>query len=317
MKKLRVVFMGTPEFATTILEAIVKSNHDVVGVVTVADKPAGRGQQLRESSVKQFAVAQNIPVLQPEKLKDENFLSELSAFNADIFVVVAFRMLPEVVWKMPALGTFNLHASLLPKYRGAAPINWALINGEKETGVTTFFINENIDTGSILAQEKIGISETMNAGELHDALMHLGAKLTVKTLGEIAEGTIHSIPQDEQLAAQLPHAPKIFKQDCKINWSDSAQVIHNKIRGLSPYPAAWCELKNTNKNQVFSFKIFDTKIIDEQPDSPALKKHNEGILFPCNDFYIAVSELQPEGKRRMTFKEFLAGNNLSDWEIIL
>lgn len=317
MKKLRIVFMGTPEFAATILDAIHKSEHDVVGVVTVADKPAGRGQQLRESAVKQYAVAQNLPILQPEKLKDEQFLLDLKAFEADIFVVVAFRMLPEVVWKMPSMGTFNLHASLLPKYRGAAPINWALMNGETETGVTTFFINENIDTGSVLAQEKVAISENMNAGELHDTLMHLGATLTVKTLNEIAKSEAKAIPQDEVLAAQLPHAPKIFKQDCKINWNDTAQSIHNKIRGLSPYPAAWCELRNVTKNQVLSFKIFDSKIHNETADSNALKKHNDGILFPCKDGYVCVAELQPEGKRRMTFKEFLAGNNLNDWEIIL
>lgn len=313
-KKLRIVFMGTPEFAVTILDAILKSNHELVGVVTVADKPAGRGQQIKESPVKVFAKANNLPVLQPEKLKDEQFLAELKALNADIFVVVAFRMLPEIVWAMPPKGTFNLHASLLPKYRGAAPINWALMNGEIETGVTTFFINQIIDTGSILAQEKIAISENMTAGELHDSLMNLGAKLTVETLNKIVLEEIFAIPQDEELAKQLPHAPKIFKADCEIQWNHSASVIHNKIRGLSPYPAAWCTLlKNGEK---VTFKLFTAKITNEVPVSKELKKGSEGILFPCDDYYITISELQPEGKRRMNYKEFLAGNNLSDYQIL-
>jgi methionyl-tRNA formyltransferase len=311
--KLRIVFMGTPEFAVSILDAIVKSNHDVVGVVTVADKPAGRGQQLRESAVKIFAIDHDLPILQPEKLRDEQFLSDLKAFNADIFVVVAFRMLPEIVWAMPPKGTFNLHASLLPKYRGAAPINWAIMNGETETGVTTFFINQIIDTGSILAQEKISITENMTAGELHDQLMNLGAKLTVETLDKIESNSIQAIPQDEELAKNLPHAPKIFKADCEIQWNQDATIIHNKIRGLSPYPAAWCSLmKNGEK---VTFKLFSSKATTEVSDSKSLKKGADGILFPCNDFYISISELQPEGKRRMNFKEFLAGNDLSSYSI--
>lgn len=311
--KLRIVFMGTPEFAVTILDAILKSDHEVVGVVTVADKPAGRGQQIKESPVKVYSKANNLPVLQPLKLKDEQFLTELRAMKADIFVVVAFRMLPEIVWKMPPKGTFNLHASLLPKYRGAAPINWALINGETETGVTTFFINQIIDTGSVLAQEKVAITENMTAGELHDTLMQLGAQLTVETLNKIANTEVHAIPQDEELAKQLPHAPKIFKSDCEIQWNNDAIIIHNKIRGLSPYPAGWCYLmKNEEK---VSFKLFTSKITNEVPDSRELKKGLEGILFPCNDYYISISELQPEGKRRMNYKEFLAGNDLSDYKI--
>jgi methionyl-tRNA formyltransferase len=311
--KLRIVFMGTPEFAVSILDAIVKSNHDVVGVVTVADKPAGRGQQLRESAVKIFAIDHDLPILQPEKLKNEQFLSDLKAFNADIFVVVAFRMLPEIVWAMPPKGTFNLHASLLPKYRGAAPINWAIMNGEIETGVTTFFINQIIDTGSILAQEKISITENMTAGELHDQLMNLGAKLTVETLDKIESNSIQAIPQDEELAKNLPHAPKIFKADCEIMWNQNAAKIHNKIRGLSPYPAAWCSLmKNGEK---VNFKLFTSKVTTEVADSKQIKKGSDGILFPCNDFYISISEIQPEGKRRMSYKEFLAGNDLSSYSI--
>lgn len=307
--------MGTPDFAVTILDAIVQSDHEVVGVVTVADKPAGRGQQLRESAVKIYSKDKGFPILQPEKLKDESFHADLRALNADIFVVVAFRMLPEIIWAMPPKGTINLHASLLPKYRGAAPINWAIINGEKETGVTTFFINQVIDTGSVLEQKKIAISENMNAGELHDSLMSLGAKLTVKTLNDIINNTIQAIPQDENLAKELPHAPKIFKQDCKIDWNESAQAIHNKIRGLSPYPAAWCNLKNDKKNEVISFKLFTSKFIDEIPSTDALVKHSDGILFPCKDRFVCISELQPEGKRRMNFKEFLAGNSLEDLRI--
>jgi methionyl-tRNA formyltransferase len=314
-KGLRIVFMGTPEFAVSILDAIVKSQHEVVGVVTVADKPAGRGQQLKESAVKIYAKTQNLPILQPEKLKDENFLSDLEVLNADIFVVVAFRMLPEVVWAMPPKGTFNLHASLLPKYRGAAPINWAILNGETETGVTTFFINQIIDTGSILAQEKIAILENMTAGELHDKLMNLGAKLTVETLDKIATNEIQAIPQDEELAKKSPHAPKIFKADCEVDWNQNALTVHNKIRGLSPYPAAWCSLlKNGEK---ITFKLFSSKVTNEVADSKQIKKGLDGILFPCNDFFISISELQPEGKRRMNFKEFLAGNNLSDYSIEL
>lgn len=307
--------MGTPDFAVTILDAIVQSDHEVVGVVTVADKPAGRGQQLRESAVKIYSKDKGFPILQPEKLKDESFHADLRALNADIFVVVAFRMLPEIIWAMPPKGTINLHASLLPKYRGAAPINWAIINGEKETGVTTFFINQVIDTGSVLEQKKIAISENMNAGELHDSLMSLGAKLTVKTLNDIINNTIQAIPQDENLAKELPHAPKIFKQDCKIDWNESAQAIHNKIRGLSPYPAAWCNLKSDKKNEVISFKLFTSKFVDEIPSTDALVKHSDGILFPCKDRFVCISELQPEGKRRMNFKEFLAGNSLEDLRI--
>lgn len=307
--------MGTPDFAVTILDAIVQSDHEVVGVVTVADKPAGRGQQLRESAIKIYSKDKGFPILQPEKLKDESFHADLRALNADIFVVVAFRMLPEIIWAMPPKGTINLHASLLPKYRGAAPINWAIINGEKETGVTTFFINQVIDTGSVLEQKKIAILENMNAGELHDSLMSLGAKLTVKTLNDIINNTIQAIPQDENLAKELPHAPKIFKQDCKIDWNESAHAIHNKIRGLSPYPAAWCNLKNDKKNEVISFKLFTSKFIDEIPSTDALVKHSDGILFPCKDGYVCISELQPEGKRRMNFKEFLAGNSLEDLRI--
>ncbi|MFM7683287.1 MAG: methionyl-tRNA formyltransferase [Bacteroidota bacterium] len=312
-KKLRIVFMGTPEFAVTILDAIIKSGHEVLGVVTVADKPAGRGQQLKESAVKIYAKTQNLPILQPEILKDNQFLMELKAFNADIFVVVAFRMLPEVVWAMPPKGTFNLHASLLPKYRGAAPINWAIINGESETGVTTFFINQVIDTGEILAQEKVSITENMTAGELHDALMNLGATLTVETLDRISTNEIQAIPQDEELAKKSPHAPKIFKADCEVHWNQNASIVHNKIRGLSPYPAAWCSLfKNGEK---ITFKLFSSKVTTDVADSKSLKKGKDGILFPCNDFYINISELQPEGKRRMNFKEFLAGNSLSDYSL--
>ena len=253
-EKLRIVFMGTPEFAVGILDALMKSKHEVVGLVTVADKPAGRGQQVQQSAVKQYALHHDLPVLQPDKLRDEHFLSDLAAFQADLFVVVAFRMLPDLVWKMPEMGTINLHASLLPNYRGAAPINWAIMNGEKETGVSTFFINEQIDTGAIIAQRKTPIGMQMSAGELHDELKDIGAQLTVETVDQIAQGKVPTILQDPN-NQNLPHAPKIFKADCEIDWKEEAQLNHNRIRGLSPYPAAWCKLWSKKKAEEEAKKI--------------------------------------------------------------
>jgi len=321
MKALRIVFMGTPEFALTILKEIVASKHELVGVVTVADKPAGRGQQLRESAVKTYAKSLDILTLQPEKLKEEQFIRELTALKADVFVVVAFRMLPKIVWTIPPMGTFNLHASLLPEYRGAAPINWAIINGEKETGVSTFFINEEIDAGAIIDQEKITIEENMDAGALHDALMQLGAQLTIKTLDQLALGTFKTSVQvlETTTATKEKLAPKIFKEDTKIDWGKSAQEVHNKIRGLSPYPAAWCILRNIEKDIQLQCKLFETTLIETIPiDSKTkMKVTKEGILFPCSDHYVTIKSIQLEGKRRMDFKSFLAGNQLEDWELIL
>ena len=317
VKKLRLVFMGTPDFAVGILDALQRSIHEIAAVVTVADKAAGRGQKLKESAVKIYAQANNLTILQPEKLKDEHFLAQLKELQADLFVVVAFRMLPKEVWKMPAFGTINLHASLLPNYRGAAPINWALINGDEETGVTTFFIDEAIDSGKIIAQKAVKISNNTNAGELHDELMSVGAELTLKTVAAISQQTHTVIDQDKFDGKDFKIAPKIFKEDCEISWQETVENVHNKIRGLSPYPAAWTKLKNTKKNEILLVKLFTSKPIENNGISlrGKLQEHSDGILFPCKNGFICITELQVEGKRRMTYKEFLAGNEIKDWEL--
>jgi methionyl-tRNA formyltransferase len=317
VKKLRLVFMGTPDFAVGILDALHGSIHEITTVVTVADKAAGRGQKIKESAVKIYAQANNLTILQPEKLKDEYFLAQLKKLQADLFVVVAFRMLPKEVWKMPAFGTINLHASLLPNYRGAAPINWAIINGDEETGVTTFFIDEAIDSGKIIAQEKVKISSSTNAGELHDELMSVGAELTLKTVAAISQQTHTVIDQDKFDGKDFKMAAKIFKEDCEISWDETVQNVHNKIRGLSPYPAAWTKLKNTKKNEILLVKLFASKTIENNGISLTgnLQEHADGILFPCNNGFICITELQVEGKRRMTYKDFLAGNEIKDWEL--
>lgn len=310
---LRIVFMGTPEFAVGILDALVHSKHEVVGVVTVADKPAGRGQQIHQSAVKQYAISNEITVLQPDKLREESFISALASLKADLFVVVAFRMLPDVVWKMPPKGTINLHASLLPKYRGAAPINWAIMNGEKETGVSTFYINENIDTGAIIAQKSILISNFITAGELHDELKFIGAKLTVETADQIGGGSVATVLQDSS-EEYLPLAPKIFKADCEIDWSQTAELNHNRIRGLSPYPAAWCKLWSLKKSVWITFKLFDSSLISiinsDRKDGPF--SCPEGIVFPSGNGFVLLKEIQAEGKRRMDYKSFLDGNDFKD-----
>ena len=317
VKKLRLVFMGTPDFAVGILDALQRSIHEIAAVVTVADKAAGRGQKLKESAVKIYAQANNLTILQPEKLKDEHFLAQLKELQADLFVVVAFRMLPKEVWKMPAFGTINLHASLLPNYRGAAPINWAIINGDEETGVTTFFIDEAIDSGKIIAQKAVKISNNTNAGELHDELMSVGAELTLKTVAAISQQTHTVIDQDKFDGKDFKIAPKIFKEDCEISWQETVENVHNKIRGLSPYPAAWTKLKNTKKNEILLVKLFTSKPIENNGISlrGKLQEHSDGILFPCKNGFICITELQVEGKRRMTYKEFLAGNEIKDWEL--
>ena len=258
MKKLKVVFMGTPEFAVATLDAIVKADYEVVGVITAPDKPAGRGRKLNESAVKKYAVENGLHLMQPSNLKNEEFLKELKSLQADVQVVVAFRMLPKVVWEMPKYGTFNLHASLLPNYRGAAPINWAIINGETKTGVTTFFIDEKIDTGNIILREETTIGEDEIVASLHDRLMNIGSKLVVKTLDLISTGNVKTVPQPEE---DLKPAPKIFTDTCKIDWNDSLENIYNLIRGLNPYPAAWTTLYN-NEQEV-KVKIYDvSKIIE-------------------------------------------------------
>lgn len=316
MKSLRIVFMGTPEFATTILKSIHESHHEVIAVITVPDKPSGRGQKLNESHVKQYAQSEQLKVLQPPKLKDPDFLKDLRELNADLFVVVAFRMLPEEVWSMPPLGTINLHASLLPQYRGAAPINWAIINGEQKTGVSTFFIEKEIDTGKIINQESVEIDSNETVGELYIRLMNLGSLVVLKTLDDIAEGNIHPIDQNNIQEDQLKPAPKIFKEDCSINFRQKAKGVHDFVRGLSPYPAAWCSLINVQDQSTRSFKIHKTELPKDQFVIEKILSSKEGILFPTLDGHIIVTELQPEGKRKMNFKEFLAGNNVEDYSIL-
>lgn len=302
--------MGTPEFAVASLDILVKNNFNIVGVVTSPDKPAGRGQKIQQSAVKQYAVLHGLKVLQPEKLKDENFISELKALNADIQIVVAFRMLPEIVWNMPVAGTFNLHGSLLPKYRGAAPINWAVINGDKETGVTTFKLKHEIDTGNVLFREKIKIEDTDSAGDVHDKLMTIGAELILKTVREnekwLREKTpLPFIPQDDTKAT---HAPKIFRETCKIDWNKNVENIHNLIRGLSPYPAAWCYINNPEEKPL-SLKIFVSgfKKHEHSFANGNLITNDNKLIVHCSGGSIEIKELQLEGKKRMPASEFLKG----------
>jgi methionyl-tRNA formyltransferase len=302
-KRLRIVFMGTPDFAVASLDAIVKSEHRVVGVVTVADKPAGRGLQVQQSPVRKYAIEHQIPCLQPVKLRDPEFIEALKKLEADLFVVVAFRMLPEVVWTMPPMGSINLHGSLLPKYRGAAPINWAIIRGEKETGVTTFFLQHEIDTGKVIDRVVIPIDENETAGELHDKMMHIGAAALVGSLNKIALDQAESIPQAALITGEsdLPHAPKIFKEDCQIDWSKSTGEVHNFIRGLSPYPAAWTMLGGK------TLKIFKGNPL---PSSQSVEYITDGknyLRFRTSDGAYDVKEMQLEGKKRMGVEEFLRG----------
>jgi len=305
MKSLKVVFLGTPEFAKTSLEAIHHSHHEVVGVVTVADKASGRGQKINQSPVKIFAVENNIPVFQPEKLRNPEFLEELKKLDADVFVVVAFRMMPKVLFEMPKMGTFNLHASLLPDYRGAAPINYAVINGEEKTGATTFFINEKIDEGNILLQEELTILPDENAGSLHDRLMEMGAKLVVKTLDGLAENSITERPQPQ--VEHPKNAYKIFKENTKIDWAGNSKEVHQFILGMSPYPAAFTTLKIGEEEK--GLKIFSGKFEVSNHDKPAGTLHiskNEFKIYTQDGIYYPL-ELQLEGKKRMNIKDFLNG----------
>lgn len=291
--------MGTPEFAVAPLKALVEGGYDIVAVVTMPDKPAGRGHHVQYSAVKEYALSVGLPVLQPEKLKDEAFVEELRSYQADLQIVVAFRMLPEVVWAMPRLGTFNLHASLLPQYRGAAPINWAVINGDKETGVTTFMLKHEIDTGNIILQERIPIGEDENVGSVHDRLMELGTRLVLKTVDLIAEsdakGTpLPTTPQDTIAAEDLRPAPKIFKETCEIDTTKTVEEVHNFVRGLSPYPAAWCNL-TIGGTMYENVKVFATQ------------KGSGAISLQCADGEISLTELQLPGKKRMNAKDLLNG----------
>ena len=308
---LRIVFMGTPSFAVESLKALVENGYNVVGVITMPDKPAGRGYKMQPSEVKKYAMAHNLFLLQPEKLKDEVFLNELQQLKADLQIVVAFRMLPEVVWNMPRYGTFNLHASLLPQYRGAAPINWAIINGEKETGVTTFFLSHEIDTGKIIFQEKVPIADTDDAGSLHDKLMTVGAGMVLKTVDAIIDGSVNAVSQNELIAAEadLHPAPKIFKETCRINWQETPEKIHNLVRGLSPYPGAWTEFEMSEGNWA-NLKIYKTEIIDANHNLSAGSILSDGKSYmevAVKGGYIRIMELQTAGKKRMAVKDFLNG----------
>jgi methionyl-tRNA formyltransferase len=312
-KAFRILFMGTPQFATASLKALVENGYNVAGVVTMPDKPAGRGYKLQPSAVKQYALQQGLKVLQPEKLKDETFLHELKQLQADLQVVVAFRMLPEVVWAMPPKGTFNLHASLLPQYRGAAPINWALINGEKETGVTTFFLSHEIDTGQILFREKTPIDDDDNAGTLHDRLMVMGAQLVLKTVDAIADNNIQPIPQQELLVndAELKTAPKIYKETCRIDWNKTAVEVYNLIRGLSPSPTAWTELQGDSGTEPLHFKLYAGEVIERGkgtlPPGSIITDNKTFLDVALRDGLIRITDIQLSGKKRLKTTDFLRG----------
>ncbi|MES2410334.1 MAG: methionyl-tRNA formyltransferase [Bacteroidota bacterium] len=310
MEKLRIVFMGTPEFAVGILDTIIKNNYEVVGVITAADKPAGRGQKIKYSAVKEYALEHNLKLLQPTNLKDETFLTELKSLYANLQVVVAFRMLPEVVWRMPKLGTFNLHASLLPNYRGAAPINWAIINGETKTGVTTFFIDDKIDTGAMILSKEIGIDPNENAGELHDRLMALGSEAVVETLPLIEKGGVATTIQQD--SAEIKTAYKLNKDNCKIDWTKSAAEIHNLIRGLSPYPSAWCFVKDNG--QEWNVKIYDAKTISEKHSYNIgnIITTKKEIKVAVKDGFIQILSIQFPGKKKMQSNQLLNGMTFSE-----
>jgi len=310
MEKLRIIFMGTPEFAVGILDTIIKNNYDVVGVITAADKPAGRGQKIKYSAVKEYALANNLTLLQPTNLKDENFLAELKALNANLQIVVAFRMLPKVVWEMPSLGTFNLHASLLPNYRGAAPINWAIINGETKTGVTTFFIDDKIDTGAMILNSEINIEPEETAGQLHDRLMHLGSTTVIDTLKIIENGNVTTTIQED--SDDIKTAYKLNKENCKIDWTKSGAEINNLIRGLSPYPASWCYLKD--QNEELNIKIYEAKLLSESHsyETGKLISSKKEIKIAIKEGFIQLLSLQFPGKKRMLASELLNGVSFSD-----
>ena len=314
----KIIFMGTPDFAVESLKQIVEAGIEVAAVVTSPDRPAGRGQVIQQSAVKTYALSQNIVFLQPEKLKSSDFLDQLGDCRAELFVVVAFRMLPELVWDMPPKGTINLHGSLLPNYRGAAPINWAVINGEKETGATTFFIEKEIDTGRIIDQVRIPIDDEDDAGTIHDQLMVEGAKLLTRTVEAILEGDVTSKAQAEIMdEADIKHAPKIFKPDCKLKWTETTEDLFNKVRGLSPYPAAWTQLEDENL-QHKSLKIFKTqKLITGHSHAGQIKIENNNLYFGTADGWLEIIELQLEGKKRMTTQQFLQGNKMENTKLVI
>lgn len=309
-KELRIVFMGTPDFAVASLQKLVEEKYNVVGVITAPDRPAGRGKQLAESAVKKYAVENGLRVLQPEKLKNPEFLDELRSLKADLQVVVAFRMLPEAVWKMPPLGTFNLHGSLLPQYRGAAPLNWAIINGETQTGVTTFLLDQEIDTGKILFKKEIDIWENDTVGTVHDSLMEIGSKLVLETVEALAAGNVKAVPQSEEVeGSEIKHAPKIFKDDCKIDWSRQTETVRNLIRGLSPYPAAWTTLVRISDGQQISAKIYFALETEGKASLPGtiVSDGKNFLKVACSDGWLQITDLQIAGKKRIKADEFLRG----------
>ena len=312
--KIRIAYFGTPEFAASQLEAILAANYDVAVVVTMPDKPAGRGRKLQYSEVKKTALEHGLPLLQPEKLKDPSFLEQLVSFQANLFIVVAFRMLPAVVWQMPALGTFNLHASLLPQYRGAAPINFAIINGETETGLTTFFLNEEIDKGEIIMQERIGIRPDETAGELHDELMLLGNQVVIETIKKIQSKQLNTIVQEDLVEGQaLKSAPKISKEFCNIDWSQDCQTVYNHIRGLSPYPGAHTRLVSDNGDTI-DLKVYASRIEPDSPDMPIgtiLTDNKKTLKVALSDGFILLTHLQQAGKKAMPTEDFLRGTQLN------
>ncbi len=309
-KNLRIVFMGTPDFAVASLKHLVENGYNVVGVVTAPDRPAGRGKQMAESSVKKYALENKLNILQPDKFKNPGFLEDLRALKADLQIVVAFRMLPEIVWNMPRLGTFNLHASLLPQYRGAAPLNWAIINGETKTGVTTFLLDHEIDTGKILFKKEIDIWENDTVGSIHDSLMDVGAKLVIETVDALAEGKARAIAQQTiETAGEIKHAPKIFKEDCKIDWSREAESVRNLIRGLSPYPAAWSTLVNKSTGLEITCKLFFAiQTEGKSAEVGTIESDAKNYLkVACKDEWLLITDLQIAGKKRMKADEFLRG----------
>jgi methionyl-tRNA formyltransferase len=307
--------MGTPEFAVGILDTIIMNNYEVVGVITAADKPAGRGQKIKYSAVKEYALEKNLPLLQPTNLKDPVFLEELQALNANLQIIVAFRMLPKLVWEMPKYGTFNLHASLLPNYRGAAPINWAVINGETKTGVTTFYIDDKIDTGAMILSAETAIDPDENAGQLHDKLMVLGSQTVIDTLKLIETEQVNPIIQEDH--SEIKTAYKLDKDNCKIDWSKSGTEIHNQIRGLSPYPVAWCIIKDNN--QEWNVKIYESKISIEKHSLPigTIQTTKKEIKVVVSDGLLQILSLQLPGKKKMTASELLNGMTFSDEALVL
>ncbi len=310
-KELRIIFMGTPDFAVASLKKLEEAGYNVVGVITAPDRPAGRGKKLSESAVKKYAVTKGLKVLQPEKLKNPAFLEELRALKADLQIVVAFRMLPEVVWAMPRLGTFNLHGSLLPQYRGAAPLNWAVINGEKKTGVTTFLLDHEIDTGKILFKKEIEIGENDTVGDVHDRLMDIGANLVVETVDALASGDYKAVPQSK-LATEsaIKHAPKIYKEDCKIDWEKDCETVRNLIRGLSPYPAAWSKMVHTSTKKETVVKLFFAEKTDLVQNAAPGTVESDGknyLNVACGNGWLSITELQMAGKKRMKTEDFLRG----------